>query len=140
VASDLSPPGQTSMWCWVADTLGLDCCDAGSPYIEHRIEVRCGRNSFVICKRYSEFVSLVKQLKDALPPETNMESYELLPAKTYLGHDFSETFLKNRHNQLRIFLEKLCLELCDKKLIRTNHVVQGWFHVLGEERSNVVVA
>ena len=123
------------MWCWVADTLGFDCCDAGSPYIEHKIEVRCGRNTFTLFKRYSEFISLITQLKDAIPAETTIDAFDLLPAKTYLGHNFDDVFLKNRHNQLATFLEKLCLELCEKNLIRTNNIVQTWFNVMPRKAS-----
>jgi len=121
------------MWHWVADTLGLDCCDAGSPYIEHKIEVRCGRNVFVLYKRYGEFVNLIKQLKDALPPDAVIDAFAVLPPKTFLGRDFSEAFLKNRHDQLSSFLEKLCLELCAKNFIRTNNVIQAWFKVMGAQ-------
>jgi hypothetical protein len=127
---DSFPPGETSMWHWVTGALGIDCCSGvEAPYIEHKMEVRCGNHKYVLTKRYTDFQRLKDSIQSVIPQDIVITSFNTLPPKTYFEKDFSDDFIRTRHEQLSAFLEDLLAELSQKGLIKTNNLIKDFFEL-----------
>jgi hypothetical protein len=130
---DAVPPGITNMFSWIVEALGFECCDSG-PYIQYRMEVRCSRQTWIVNKRYSEFVSLVKSIQAALPPGVSILAFDLMPPKGSFGRDLSPVFVRDRHARLCRFMDSLLSEMSLKGLLNTNNIITDWLEFDGGDQ------
>lgn len=88
------------------------CC---LPHVEYEITIYCGRDSWTVCKRFSQFYTLIADLKEH---HSHDELGELprLPGKTWFPIVYDEYLLTTRREKLRLFLDDLLLKLNQKKL------------------------
>jgi hypothetical protein len=121
------------MFGWVVEALGVECCDSG-PYIQYRIEVRCSRKTWIVEKRYSEFVSLVKSIQAALPPGATIAAFDLMPPKGSFGRDLSTGFVRDRRDKLSRFTDSLLCEMSQKGLLNTNNIITDWLQFDGGDQ------
>lgn len=86
-----------------------------SKYAIYNIQVLRGRSTWIIRRRYSEFVILLNYLLDKYP--NIKEPFPILPPKTYLNISEDDAFLNDRKQKLTRFLDELLKTMHIEKLL-----------------------
>ncbi len=83
-------------------------------YIAFVFTMYRGKSTWVIQRRFSEFVTLISYLKNTY---SSIEDLPTIPPKTCLRMTTDEVFLKERLSQLDTFIDDLLRVLSQRKLI-----------------------
>jgi hypothetical protein len=104
--------------------VGSDCC-SGIGQVEseqerkeayfYPLEIRQGTKSWVVLKRFSDFLDLVVAIEGQ---GMTFESFSLMPQKTFFAVVTIDSLLERR-DQLQAFLDALLMEMCEQKLLIT---------------------
>ena len=86
-----------------------------SKYVIYNIQVLRGRSTWMIKRRYSEFVKLLNYLLIKYP--TCKEPFPSLPPKTYSNISEDNTFINDRKQKLARFLDELLKTMHIEKLL-----------------------
>lgn len=81
------------------------------PSIYYEIKVKCGHKDHVVYRRYSEFRTLLDDLRRN-PPQSSLSERDFLsqvhiPPKTCFFSKVDDEFLDNRQEELEIFMESI---------------------------------
>jgi hypothetical protein len=126
--------------CHNDDSNSYLCCNNQATY--YNILISCGRDSWIVKRRYSEFVTLRLSILQAILSNNNSSSNSidrminkdtvkintidlpLLPPKTILSIINDENALEKRKKELDIFLDKLLSYLSSNNMIQLKCIRQ----------------
>lgn len=114
IASDTSTPSTIAMPKIDSCILGIETQEQTERFTLYKIEVNDGSKSWIIYRRYGDFVLLNKKLRRRYP------QFRLnLPAKRFFKDNFAKDFIERRQNGLEEFTRNL---FCHRDLVHSEPV------------------